>query len=142
MSDAAVEAAMTELHIDGTMKSVGDVTIDAASDASSVTTGSGADEKTVITGLIKSMNPMGTSGPITGSPFVPATVDDLNTAIDETEADTAVDGNPYRQAAAARTYAIGKTLDSADDMARLMIVTHYPGTNMVRVFSQGASGPT
>ena len=136
MSEDAVEAAMTELHIDGTMKSVGDVTIDAMSDSSSVTTGTGADAKTVITGLIKSMNPMGTSPAITGRAYVPAVTDDLTTA----EIEAAVPAMPYRQDAAARTFAIGKTVDSDDDMARLMIVTDYPGTNMVRVFSPGASG--
>ena len=29
MAEAAIAAAMTELHIDGTMKSVGDSTVDA-----------------------------------------------------------------------------------------------------------------
>ncbi len=137
----ATEAAAIELMISGTVKSVGDSSVDAMSGPSSVATGSGDDAKTVVTGLIASMNPMGTSGPFTGRVYTPATVDDLSTEADETEADGAVPMTlPYRQAAMARTFAIGKTLDSSDDMARLMIVTHHAGTNTVRPFSQGASG--
>ena len=131
MADAALAAAMTELHIDGTVKTVGDSSVDASSEFSSVTTGS----NTVITGLIASMNPMGTGGGLMGNPRTDAIVDDLSTQADETAAAT-----PYQQTAAARTFAIGKTLDSSDDMARLMIVTDYAGRNMVRVFAQGTSG--
>ena len=126
----ATEAAKMELMIDGTMKSVGDTTVDAMAGASSVTTGTGDDAQTVITGLIKSENPMATGAAVTGQAFARGTQDDLNTAIDESTPDT-----PYRQAAAARTFAIGKVLDSSDDMARLMIVTDYAGTNMVNVYS-------
>ncbi len=139
----ASEAAAMELMISGTMKSVGDSSVDAMSGPSSVATGSGDDAKTVVTGLIASMNPMGTSGPITGRAYTPATVDNLSTADDETEADGAVPATlSYRQAAAARTFPIGKTLDSSDDMARLMIVTHYAGTNTVRVFAPGDAATT
>ena len=35
MSEAAIEAAMTELHIDGTIKTVGESSVDADADASS-----------------------------------------------------------------------------------------------------------
>ena len=70
-ADMAKMSAMTELMIDGTMKSVGDTMIDAASDATSVTTGTGDDAMTVITGLIESENPMGTSGPIAGRDYTP-----------------------------------------------------------------------
>ena len=41
---------------------------------------------------------------------------------------------PYKQAVAARI-TIGRTLDTSDDMARLMLVTHYAGTKMVRVYA-------
>ena len=34
----------------------------------------------------------------------------------------------------ARSVPIGRTLDSSDDMARLMLVTHYPGSKTVKVF--------
>ena len=131
MADAAIAAAMTELHIDGTVKTVGDSSVDASAELSSVTTGS----DTVITGLIASMNPMGTSAAITGSPYVAATPDDLGTLLDERVGAPA--SSAYKQQADARTFAIGKTLDSSDDTARLMIVTHYPRTNMVRVFAEG-----
>ena len=132
----AMEAADMELMIDGTMKSVGDTSIDAMAGASSVSTGSGDDAMTVVTGLIKSMNPMATGAAITGQVFAQGTQDNLGTADDESTPDT-----PYRQAAAARTFAIGKVLDSSDDMARLMLVTDYAGTNMVKVYS-AATGTT
>ena len=134
--DKAMASAMGELMIDGTMKSVGDTTVDAMAGASSVTTGTGDDAKTVVTGLIESMNPMATGAAIAGEAFAAGTADDLGTADDESTADT-----PYKQAAAARTFAIGKVLDSSDDMARLMIVTDYAGTNMVNVYS-AATGTT
>ena len=137
MSEAALAAALTELHIDGTVKSVGDSSVDAMAGPSSVATGSDDDAQTVITGLIASMNPMGMGDEITGSAYEPATVDNLNTEDDETELDTATKGSAYKQQAEARTFAIGKTLDSSDDTARLMIVTDYPDTNMVRVFAEG-----
>lgn len=126
----ATDAAKTELMIDGTVKSVGDSTVDAMAGASSVTTGTGATAQTVVTGLIASMNPMATGAEIEGQAFAAGTADDLGTADDESTPDT-----PYRQAAAARPFAIGKVLDSSDDMARLMIVTDYADTNMVNVYS-------
>ncbi len=129
---AAETAAMAELMIDGTMKSVGETSIDAMAGASSVTTGTGKDAQTVITGLIKDMNPMAMGAMITGAVFVEGDDDDLNTVGDESTPDT-----EYKQDAAARTFAIGKTLDSSDDMARLILVTDYAGTNMVKVFSAG-----
>ena len=39
--------------------------------------------------------------------------------------------------AAERTFPIGKLVDSADDMARLMIVTQYAGTDTVKVYNVG-----
>ena len=133
---AAETAAMAELMIDGTMKSVGETSIDAMAGASSVSTGAGADAQTVITGLIKSMNPMATGGAIEGNAYTPAAVDDLETAEDERELTDAVAKTmPYKQAAAERTFAIGKTLDSSDDMARLMLVTDYAGVNTVKVYA-------
>ena len=114
MADAALAAAMTELHIDGTVKTVGDISVDALA---------------VITG----MNPMATGEAIDGEIFVLGDPDMLDTGdMDESTPDTA-----YEQAAAARTFAIGKTLDSSDGTARLMIVTDYADTNMVRVYAPG-----
>ena len=37
-----------------------------------------------------------------------------------------------------RNLTIGRTLDTSDDMARVMLVTHYAGTKMVRVYNAGA----
>ena len=56
-SEMAMASAMGELMIDGTMKSVGDTSVDAMAGASSVSMGSGDDRRTVVTGLIESMNP-------------------------------------------------------------------------------------
>ena len=90
----AETAAMAELMIDGTMKSVGETSIDAMAGASSVTTGSGKNAQTVNTGLIKDMNPMATGDPITGAVFVPAMAANLT---DTDETDQAVKAVPYKQ---------------------------------------------
>ena len=131
-SKKAMASAMGELMIDGTMKSVGETSIDAMAGASSVSTGSGDDARTMVTGLIATMNPMATGEAITGNARTDAIADDL-----ETEADETAEAIPYKQAAAVRTFPIGKTLDSSDDMARLMLVTSYAGTEMVKVFNAG-----
>ncbi len=130
--DMAMASVMKELKINGTMKSVGATTIDAMAGASSVSTGSGEDARTVVTGLIATMNPMAKGEAITGNARTDAIADDLNTVDDETAA-----AIPYKQSAAERSFAIGKTLDSPDDMARLMLVTDYAGVNMVKVFNVG-----
>ncbi len=136
-AEMATEAAAMELKIDGTVKSVGDSSVDAMAGASSETTGSGDDAMTVVTGLIESMNPMAQGAIVDGQAFAAGTPDDLTTAADESTPDT-----PYRQAAAAREFDVGKTLDSSDDMARLMIVTDYAGTVMVNVYAPGGAGAT
>ena len=41
--------------------------------------------------------------------------------------------------AAARTFPIGKLVDSGDDLARLMIVTQYAGSKTVNVYSEGTN---
>lgn len=134
-ADKAKKYAMMELMIDGTMKSVGETTIDAMVGASSVTTGTGDDAQTVLTGLIESKNPMAMGDEITGVPFEQGAKDNLATAADESTPDT-----PYKQGAEARTFAIGKTLDSPDDMARLMLITGFAGEVMVKIFNEG-TGP-
>ena len=136
--DMATESAMGELMIAGTMKSVGETTIDAMAGASTVTTGSGTDAQTVITGLIADENPMGEGVVITGNARTDAIADDLTTA----PTDETAKAIPYKQSAAARTFAIGKTLDSEDDMARLMLVTDHVGLNMVKVFNEGTETAT
>ena len=128
----AEEAAATELMIDGTMKSVGETSIDADVEASTVTTGTGDDARTVVTGLIKDDNPEATGAAVTGQAYVAAIPDDPATATDEF-----VKAVEYRQAAEARTFDIGKTIDSDDDMARLTLVTHYAGSETVKVYKLG-----
>ena len=136
----AETAAMAELMIVGTMKSVGETSIDAMAGASSVTIGTGKDAQTVNTGLIKDISPMATGGAITGVEFTVGTPDILTTAEDESKAATAMKPAAYKQAAAARTFPVGKTLDSPDDMTRLMLVTDYAGVNMVKVYAPATGG--
>ena len=127
---AAVTAAMAELKIDGTVKTVDTTSLDATAGASVVVTGEGATAQTVRTGLIKSMNPMTTGPGVVGDDaklFVQAMP-----AMNEI---AAVVGVAHKQAVAPRMFAIGKVVDSADDMARLMIVTKYDGTESVNVYA-------
>ena len=119
---AAETAAMAELMIDGKDKNVGDDTSVNADAGSSVIT---TDGDTVTTGRIKTMDPMTTgAGVPTGVPFE---------AEEAPTADTA-----YVQQVAPRDLTIGRTLDTSDDTARLMLVTHYAGTKMVSVYGQGS----
>ena len=43
------------------------------------------------------------------------------------------------QAVAARSFDIGKTLDSSDDTARLMLITQYAGTKTAYVYNEGSN---
>ena len=125
----AADAADGELMIDVTVKSVGDTTIDAAADRSVDTAGEGATAQVTDTGLqTKTMQPttMGSATP--GRTVVPG--------------DAKEDPDPYKSPvvnADSRTFGIGKLVDSADDTARLMIITQYAGTMTVKVFG---SDPT
>ena len=118
MRDLSKADAASELFIVGTVKTVGDTSIDANAAASTVVT----DGNSAITGLIAAMNPKTTVDAVTGLPF----------AVDVGGVDTA-----YVQGVAERELTIGKVVDSAEDMARLMIVTQYAGTKMARVYSLG-----
>ena len=130
---AAETAAMAELMIVGTVKTVGGTSLDATAGSSVVVTGEGADAQTVRTGLIKSMNPM------TTGPGVPD--DDAAVFVQAMpEGDPVVVGVAHKQAVAPRPLTIGKVVESADDVARLMIVTKYDGTNSVKVYAH-ATGP-
>ena len=122
-SKKAMASAMGELMIDGTMKSVGETTLDAGLANTVRTTGSGATEQMVETGLIRTVT---TTGPQTLGRL--AVAEDIQT-----------DDLEYRSPvadAAPRPLNIGKTVDSADDMARLRIVTKYASTQTVRVFAR------
>ena len=123
---AAETAAMEELMIDGKDKNVGGTSVNADAASSVVTTAIGTDSQTVETGRIKTKDPEHLGfGAVTGADIV-------NNAAPT--ADT-----PYKQMVAPRNLPIGRTLDTSDDMARLMLVTHYAGTKMVRVYNAEAN---
>ena len=132
---AAETAANAELMIVGTVKTVGGTSLDATAAASTKTDGEGETAQVTRTGLIKGLNPM------TEGPGVPADVDLANGAKvfvqAMPEAETPVEGVAHKQAVEARTLAIGKVVDSSNDMARLMIVTQYAGTKSVKVYADG-----
>ena len=124
--EAEADAAM-ELKIDGSMKSVGGTSVDDTAGANSIT----VNGETTITGrLANSLQPNHTVAADLGQAFA-------NTADSPPNPNT-----PRRQAYDARTFDIGKTLDSSDDMARLMLVTQYAGTMAVNVYSLGDSTVT
>ena len=131
-TDAETEA-MAELMIVGTVKTVGGTSLDATAGAGLVVTGEGADAQTVRTGLIKDKNPE--------AKMVGVVADGVEYDLD-TDGDLA-NGNQTRahvQAVAARTFDIGKVVDSPDDMARLMIVTQYAGSKSVKVYATSSDG--
>jgi len=131
--DSVVEAVKTELFIDGTEKTVGGSTVDAKAGYHRVTLG----DSTTITGLLKDKesgldeNPMhlqfGESDPAAGQAFAVRTPPASDT--------------PYVQAVAARDITLGKTLDSSDDKARLMLITSYASTKKVPVFKYSEANP-
>ena len=123
----AADAAGGELMIDGTMKSLGDTTVDAEAANQVVTTTVGETTQVVDTGLQEDLNPGHMVAAVTGVPF---------TANEAPTADVA-----YVQAVAARTFDIGKVVDSADDTARLSIVTQYAGSKTVKVFAYNEADP-
>ena len=125
-SKAAVAAAKGELMIVGTVKSVGGSSVDAAAGTTAVTTGTGANAKTVTTGLIR--EPMTTGATTDGRAAVPASAPLASTPVAYV--------SPRVNAAARGTVKIGKELDTSDDMARLLIVTHYVGTKTVQVYDE------
>ena len=118
---AAETAAMAELMIDGKDKNVGGTTSLNADDPSSVVT---TDGNTEATGLLDELlQPMTTVATVDGSPFAP-------------------DANPataYKQGVVEHELTIGRTLDTSDDMARLMLVHSYAGSKTVKVYADGAT---
>ena len=125
--DNAVADAQLELKIDDTMKSVGSVSLDANAPNNVVTTGTGANTKTADTGLQTGLKPTQMVDAINGVPFQAAVAPAADTA--------------YVQAVAERTVDIGKVVDSADDMARLMIVTQYAGSKNAKVYAYAEANP-
>ena len=130
--DEAVADSMVELKIAGTVKSVGDTAIDATDGSSVVRIGEGDDERTTHTGQIKSMTPMTTG-------------DGADTGMDRVQDNPSMPGSQafkHVQQVADRPFGIGKVVDSSDDAARLMIITHYASTNNVYVYNQGSAPDT
>ena len=129
---AAETAAMAELMIVGTVKAVGGTDLDAEAGSTVVTVGEGNDAQTTRTGLIEDMAPKttgeGEDTPVTG------VQDDPDT--------TGSQAVKHAQAVADREFAIGKVVDSADDTARLMIVTKYAGSKNAYVYNAGTSEET
>ncbi len=116
----AMDAAGNELMIVDTAKTVGGTSLDAMAGSSVVTT----DGNTVETGLLpKGDQPMDTVIASEGVPGAVGTEEDPSLF----KATTA--------GAAERKFPIGKLVDSADDMARLMIVTQYAGSKTVKVYA-------
>ena len=125
---AAMAAAMAELMIVDTVKTVGGTSIDATAGSSTVTVGEGNDAQTTRTGLIESMAPK-TMG------------DGADDGVAGVQDDPDIDGNQavkHVQQVADREFAIGKVVDSADDTARLMIVTKYAGSKNAYVYNAGS----
>ena len=115
---AAVMGAVNEVKVVDGGHQLGDTTIMTDVGANVVT----VNDQTTRTGLLANgMQPKHTVDMVGEQDF------EANTAPD---ADTA-----YRQAVAARTFDIGKVIDSSDDTARLMLVTHYAGSKMVNVYA-------
>ena len=126
----AMDAVDGELMIDGTMKSVGDTTIDAEAPNQVITTTIGGKTSVADTGLQGELEEEMT-GAATGRAYAAAAPD----------ADPPTAEDTYRQQVAARDVTIGKTVDSADDTARLAIITSYAGSKTVKVFAYAETAP-
>ncbi len=121
----AEEAAMTELHINGTMKSAAGSSLDASSGELRTPTAGG--------GLM-----------ITGTQLGNPDLDALTTRDTDLVPGVAFLQNQgsasevkYKQAIADGNLTIGKVVDSTDDAARLTIITAHQGKKTVRVFVDG-----
>ena len=122
----AETAAMAELMIVGKDKNVGGSSLNADDAARKET----LNDQSTITGLMEDMNPETMVGPVTGVAFMP-----------EDDGPDGADGMAYKQGVAGDVLTIGRTLDTSDDMARLMLVHSYAGTKTVKVYADGAVDP-
>ena len=118
----AGDYAGMELHIVGTVKSVGGSSLDASSGELRTPTAGGG---VMITGTLLGEEIVRTTAGKAGVPFARRTTDGGK--------DTS-----YEQAVAAGSIQIGKVVDTSDDTARLTIITAREGTKKVRVFVDGA----
>ena len=118
MAAAAIEAALTELHIDETVKTVGESSVDA-------TTGmlTRLPDGSMITGLLRGMEPARAAAASEGQHFIQA---------DPTASPPVATETKYKQAIAGGSLEIGKVLDTSDDKARLMLITGHQDKKTVR----------
>ena len=123
----SMDAAGAELLIDGTVKTVVDTSIDATAPNQVITTTTGGKTSTADTGFQAALEEEET-GAVTARAYAAA---DLDGAAEMT----------YRQMVAVRDVTIGKTVDSADDTARLAIITSYAGSKTVKVFAYAEANP-
>ena len=120
----AMDAAVNELKIVDKTKTVGGTSLTIDGTASSQT----INDVTVVTGLMEDDNPKHPVLEVTGIAG---------------DADATPSPIAYRQAvAAAPGIEIGFLYDSSDDNARLMLVTSYAGTKMVKVYHEGGDTET
>ena len=130
-ADDEEEATIGELKIVGTVKSVGETTLDAAAMNQQGDHRRQYGERPACS---RARQPMAMDVAVVGSADGDAKAFmEARPAVDGT---AAVIGVEHKQAVAARSIPIGKTVDSADDTARLMIVTSYAGTKSVKVYSK------
>ena len=120
--DTAVDAAANEVKVVDGGHQVGDTAIMTAAKASSVTD----DDQTTITGLMKDDNPDHMAAMVDGVAGAEPNPDATPTPLAYVAPTAAV---------AVRTFDIGKVIDSADDIARLMLVTSYAGSRTVNVYA-------
>ena len=115
MAASAMEAAMTELHIDGAMKNVGDSSVDA--NTGTLTSPDGK-VSTGFQGMVSRP-----AAAVEGQHFI-----QNQGAATETK---------YKQAVEAGSVNIGKMVDTSDDAARLTIIHSHQDSKTVRVFVDG-----
>ena len=120
----STDAFGNELEIDDKTKTVGGTSLTINGTASSQT----IDKQTVITGLMANMNPKHENDGVAGVAG---------------DADASPNPIAYKQAVGTvgtlTDIEIGFVYDSSDDKARLMLVTSYAGTKMVRVYNAGVT---
>ena len=132
----ASDAAMSELMIDGTMKSVGESSVDATSGKLT------SQDDDTVTGFIRSESR--TVDAIAGVAFDQRGTASDGTSDTELQDDTSDNAKDvaYVQAVAAGSVDIGKVLDTSDDMAQLTIITAREGKKDVRVFADMLASDT
>ena len=124
----AETAAMAELMIVGKTKSVGDTSITVDTAKSTVTTTVDSSMPTTVeTGEVDKITAM--SDPVGSVGYVMASAPDAEPV------DVGVVGKP---SIPAQTINIGVKLDSAEDSARLNLVTHFIGTGTVGAYNEVA----